>query len=120
MELKVHLKQLEERLLKPEIRTSPEKLGELLADDFFEIGSSGKVLYENGIGNAGIGIVYMRLSDFEIYPLSDNIVLTTYKILDEEKKQVSLRSSIWRYRKGKWKMFFHQGTPVSGENSPKQ
>lgn len=34
MELKNHLKQLEESLLKSEIRTSPEKLGELLADDF--------------------------------------------------------------------------------------
>lgn len=86
----------------------------------FEIGSSGKVLYKNGIGNAGIGIVYMRLSDFEIYPLSGNAVLTIYKIFDEGKKRVSLRSSIWRYRKGKWKMFFHQGTPVSGEHSSEQ
>lgn len=35
---------LEEKLLKPDIRTSPKELDLLLADDFFEFGTSGKVL----------------------------------------------------------------------------
>jgi len=39
--LKVHVKQLELNLLKPNIRTSPENLSKLLTDDFFEFGSSG-------------------------------------------------------------------------------
>jgi hypothetical protein len=47
MDLKVHIKQLEENLLKPEVRSSGAELKKLLADDFFEIGSSGRILYKN-------------------------------------------------------------------------
>ncbi|MGW6664432.1 MULTISPECIES: DUF4440 domain-containing protein [Peribacillus] len=105
--LKEHLRQLEEKLLKPEIRTSKKELNNLLADNFFEFGSSGKVLYKDeGIGEEGIGEVKMRLSDFDIHPLSEEIVLTTYRIFNEGKKQHSLRSSIWKLRDGRWKMFF--------------
>jgi hypothetical protein len=112
--LKEHLRQLEEKLLKPEIRTSKKELNNLLADNFFEFGSSGKVLYKDeGIGEGGIGEVKMTLSDFEIHPLSEDIVLTTYRIFNEGKKQHSLRSSIWKFRDGKWKMFFHQGTKTN-------
>jgi hypothetical protein len=109
--LKENLRQLEEMLLKPEIRTSQKELNNLLADNFFEFGSSGKVLYKDeGISEKGIGEVKMKLSDFEIHPLSEEIVLTTYRIFNEVKNQHSLRSSIWKFRDGRWKMFFHQGT----------
>lgn len=112
--LKEHILQLEEMLLKPEIRTSKEELMKLLADDFFEIGSSGKVLYQNErIGEEGIGVVRMKLSDFDIHPLSDEIVLTTYRIFNEENNKFSLRSSIWKWKEGSWKMHFHQGTITS-------
>lgn len=109
--LKEHLLQMEEMLLKPEIRTSKEELTNLLADDFFEIGSSGKVLYQNeSISEEGIGAVRMKLSNFDIHPLSDEIVLTTYRIYNEVNKKHSLRSSIWKLTEGSWKMHFHQGT----------
>jgi hypothetical protein len=55
----------------------------------------------------------MRLSDFDIYPLSGDVVLTTYKIFNEEKMQYSLRSSIWKCKDTKWQMVFHQGTPIA-------
>jgi hypothetical protein len=42
--LKDQLCKLEQRLLEPEIRTAPAELDKLLADDFFEFGSSGNVL----------------------------------------------------------------------------
>jgi hypothetical protein len=112
--LRDHLRELEERLLKPAIRTSLKELNNLLADSFFEIGSSGRVLYKGvGIGEEGIGIVKIILSDFEIHPLSNEIVLTTYRIFNEVTKQHSLRSSIWKFQDGRWKMFFHQGTKTS-------
>jgi hypothetical protein len=82
-----------------------------LANDFFEFGSSGKVLYkDDDIADDGIGIVKMKLSDFEIRPLSDDIVLATYLILNEISNQHSIRSSIWKLNEGVWKMVFHQGT----------
>lgn len=108
------LLRLEEKLLTPEVRTSVTKLSNLLAEDFFEIGSSGQVWrIKDGIDVIGIGVVRMQLSDFEVHPLSENIILTTYKIFNEDKKQHSLRSSIWKYEHSKWKMVFHQGTPTA-------
>ncbi|WHX90473.1 hypothetical protein [Peribacillus simplex] len=41
--LKEHLYQLEEKLLKSEVCSSPEELSLLLKDDFFEFGSSGNI-----------------------------------------------------------------------------
>lgn len=109
--LKEQLRQLEEKLLKPEIRTSQNELNQLLAGDFFEFGSSGRVLYKDVlIGEEGIGVVKMTLSDFDIHPLSEDIVLATYRIFNEDNNQHTLRSSIWRITDGRWQMVFHQGT----------
>ena len=109
--LKEHLLQLEEQLLKPEIRTSKDELSKLLADTFFEFGSSGKVLYKGeDISEMTLGEVRIKLSDFEIHPLSEEIVLSTYRIYNEVNEQHSLRSSIWKLVDGDWKMHFHQGT----------
>ncbi len=112
--LKEQLLQLEKQLLQPEIRTSTEALADLLADDFFEFGSSGKVLYKDGsIREEGLSPVKMTLSGFDIHPLSADIVLTTYHICNEVTTQHSLRSSIWKRKDGKWKMHFHQGTKTT-------
>ncbi|MBM7648026.1 hypothetical protein JOC78_000966 [Bacillus ectoiniformans] len=109
--LKSHLQALEESHLKPEIRTSSEKLDMLLADDFFEYGSSGIVVYKKDcVGEGGVGIRDLSLYDFEIHPLSSDAVLTTYRVRDETRKKDTLRSSIWKHIDGRWKIFFHQGT----------
>ncbi|MCM2674455.1 nuclear transport factor 2 family protein [Alkalicoccobacillus plakortidis] len=112
--LKEILLNLEEKLLKPEIRASKDELTQLLSKDFFEIGSSGKVLYKNAtISEISLSVVNMKLSDFEIHPLSEQIVLTTYSVYNNVSKQHSLRSSIWKLTDGNWKMQFHQGTLTS-------
>lgn len=112
--LKEHLQQLEESLLKPEIRSSQQELQKLLAEQFFEYGSSGKVLYKNeDIGVEGIGIVNMKIIDFDIHPLSDEIVLATYRVFNVDSKQYSLRSSIWKLINKRWQMVFHQGTKIN-------
>jgi hypothetical protein len=41
--LKNHLRQLEERLLQPNVRKSAEEVSELLANQFIEFGSSGRI-----------------------------------------------------------------------------
>ena len=111
--LKNELKQLEEKLLQSEIRTAPAQLKALLADDFFEFGSFGNVLYKGeDVGDMKLGEVRMQLSDFDIHPLSDEIVLATYRIYNEITQQYSLRSSIWKNVDGQWKMHFHQGTII--------
>ena len=112
--LKDHIRQLQENLLNPEVRSSRAQLKKLLANDYFEFGSSGKVLYKDeDIADDGIGIVKMKLSDFEIHPLSDDIVLATYRIFNEISNQHSIRSSIWKLNEvyGKW--FFIKGPKLS-------
>lgn len=104
---------LRKKLLEPEIRNSKNELCKLLAESFFEFGSSGKVLYKDENINAiQLGEVQMSLSDFEIHPLSEEFVLTTYKIYNELNQQSSLLSSIWKLVDGHWKMHFHQGTKI--------
>jgi hypothetical protein len=43
------LRDLEEQLLKPEVRTSRDRVGYLLADDFIEFGSSGRIFDKRGV-----------------------------------------------------------------------
>lgn len=110
-ELKKHLCELEEKLLEPKTRTNPAELDKLLADDFFEFGSSGNVWYKkDSVGGDGLSVREMTLSNFEIYSLSTDTVLATYLVRDDTRMQNTLRSSIWKLIDGKWKMFFHQGT----------
>ncbi|WP_346726925.1 DUF4440 domain-containing protein [Bacillus suaedae] len=109
--LKLLLQELEESHLKPEIRSSSKKLNELLADDFFEIGSSGTVFYKKDcVGEGGLEVRELSLHDFDIHLLSQDAVLSTYRVRDETRKQETLRSSIWKYTNGRWQLFFHQGT----------
>ncbi|WP_335871733.1 nuclear transport factor 2 family protein [Bacillus sp. 2205SS5-2] len=109
--LKEQLRRLEEKLLQPEVRSSQLELQKLLAPNFFEIGSSGKVLYQNEpISKAGIPTVDMSLSEFTIHPMSEEIVLATYKVYNATKHQHTLRSSLWKKVQNQWKMVFHQGT----------
>lgn len=109
--LKKHLFELEQKLLEPETRTTPAQLDKLLADGFFEFGSSGDIWYKRDfVGKAGLSVREMTLTNFEIYPLSEDTVLATYRVKDETRMQNTLRSSIWKFIDGRWQMFFHQGT----------
>jgi len=112
--LKEHLRQLEEMLLQPEIRRSKSEVEKVVAEDFFEFGSSGKVLYQgSGIKEEGLAIVNMTMSDFVIHPLTTDVVLATYRICNRETNEHSLRSSIWKKTHESWRMCFHQGTKTA-------
>lgn len=115
-ELQTIIYELETSLLKPEVRSSLEKLDELLAEDFKEFGSSGSVYTKQDVltrlpssTNSDRYIV----SDFSIKLLSPDIVMANFKtekIINDTQKVFSLRTSLWRKENGTWKMFFHQGT----------
>ncbi|WP_214825692.1 DUF4440 domain-containing protein [Exiguobacterium algae] len=115
-ELSAHLQSLEEQLLTPEVRSSTEKLRTLLTEDFFEIGSSGRLLFQDWDAQTfQLPSIDATLSDFSIHPLSEEHVLVTYRILNHELDRETLRSSIWTKDEGRWKMRFHQGTVVPDE-----
>jgi hypothetical protein len=112
--LKEHLCTLEKRLLQPEVRKSPEELDILLADDFLEFGSSGRIYNKQQVidGLANETRIEMTLMDFEIKLLAPDVVLATYRVLKHKDMKYSLRSSIWKLNGDKWQMVFHQGTPA--------
>jgi hypothetical protein len=118
-----HLAALEYSLLDPEIRADPDRLAELLSDDFVEFGSSGRVwtkattiasLVAEDPGLSGVRTV----TDLQVRQLADQAALVTYVVGRQspgEPGVQTLRSSIWRREKGKWRMVFHQGTQRKGE-----
>lgn len=52
--------------------------------------------------------MHHSLTDFKTLLLTDDLVLVTYRITKNDKKQ-SLRSSIWKFNDNQWQMIFHQG-----------
>lgn len=114
------IKKLELELIQPEIRKSKERLDELIADEFIEIGESGNQYNKQDILIAlpkQTGIKF-SLSDFKATEIATGIVLATFElekeILNSGEKIISLRSSIWQNRNGKWQIVFHQGTQLKG------
>ncbi|MBT2681802.1 DUF4440 domain-containing protein [Bacillus sp. ISL-35] len=108
--LKEHIKELEERHTGLEVRKSREELDKILADDFFEIGNSGYMFDKNECLESGVVLTEMSLHNHEIYPLSSEIVLSTYFVVDKTRNRNTLRSSIWKLIDGRWQLYFHQGT----------
>ncbi|MFK8139371.1 MAG: DUF4440 domain-containing protein [Bdellovibrionales bacterium] len=107
--------ELEKELHSPEVRLNKEKISSLLADDFVEIGASGKRYSKTDI--------LERLSQSKPEPISSSdyearliggryiqVLYTTFRS-EGEKTFRFLRSSIWRKEEDAWKMVFHQGTP---------
>ncbi|QAS54424.1 DUF4440 domain-containing protein [Halobacillus litoralis] len=108
--LKEQLHELEERHINPEVRSSVEKLGEILADDFWEIGSSGRSYNKKECLELGVVLSEMTIHNYEIDSLAPDIVLASYFIEDKTRKRNTLRSSIWKRIDGRWQLYFHQGT----------
>lgn len=72
---------LEESLLQPAVRSSPAALAELLADDFIEFGSSGKIYSQQQLVDLlphETEVAY-SLYDFQVRELSPAVVLATYR-----------------------------------------
>ncbi|WP_445628867.1 nuclear transport factor 2 family protein [Nostoc sp. DSM 114167] len=113
-------RELEERLLQPDVRKSAKDIMDLLADEFIEFGSSGRVFNKQQIikslQNESIQPLTQRLiTEFKTLVLATGVVLVTYRIvrhISGKQPVHSLRSSIWKLNNDRWKMIFHQGTLV--------
>ena len=112
-------RELEESLLRPEIRSSPSAVDRLLADEFVEFGSSGRVYGRRVVVEAlrNEPPVDRTLRDLRVRPLADGVVLLTYRSSrrDASGERQFLRSSVWKNVGGQWRMVFHQGTPAHQE-----
>jgi hypothetical protein len=117
------IRALEETLLTPAVRSSEEALTELLADEFAEFGRSGRTYDKRTIIDALVrerSPLECRLEDFSARRLGPGIVLVTYRSScsgGQGARRVTLRSSIWIYRRDRWQLVFHQGTPAPHETA---
>lgn len=104
---------LEQRLLDPSVRVSPQAVVPLLHPDFVEFGSSGRVYTKEKLVQTMLqqtpGVV--RIRDFDVREIAPEAALVTYRTVGAEGKETR-RSSIWVHDGGGWQILFHQGTRV--------
>ncbi|MCA0970173.1 DUF4440 domain-containing protein [Halobacillus litoralis] len=115
--MNAYSRQLEETLLRlekdhihMEVRSSTLKLSQLLADDFWEFGSSGVIYDREHCLNEGVVLTDMTIHHYGIEILAEHVVLATYFLEDLTRKRNTFRSSIWKRQGAEWKLSFHQGT----------
>jgi hypothetical protein len=120
MEIAETLRRCEEKMFETSIRKNAEAVASMLADEFLEFGSSGRVYSKEQI----IAELHsekprrITMQDFRTQLLSNEVALVTYRsrtvVQDSETAKALpvefLRSSIWVLRGNQWKALFHQGT----------
>ena len=111
------LRRLEESLLDSAVRHDADRMRELLAEDFLEFGSSGRVWTRKSIIDllaTEVNFLPPAIEEFQCSFLSENVALVTYHTVRNDartgERLASLRSSIWVRQEGEWRMRFHQGT----------
>jgi hypothetical protein len=107
-QLQEHLHSLEERLLHPDREDNRRDLKSLLAPEFKEFCTSGRIFNVDQLADV-LQTTNPRaasMSHFYVTPLGAGSALTTYHITTAS----SHHSSVWVQRNGQWQMLFHQGT----------
>jgi hypothetical protein len=109
---------LETRLMDPEVRRNGQA-ADTIANDFVEFGGNGRTY------NKSDALAMMRhhaprifaLEEFAVRELAPSVVLVTYQVQSQAIEggpgRLSLRSSIWVQRGGKWQVTFHQATMLN-------
>jgi hypothetical protein len=110
------LRRNEEALLDPAVRQDHAHVEQLLAEDFLEFGSSGRVWTRDQIIRLLADETHMpvQMEDFVCTMLAPEVALITYRAVRTDAnsgdQSSSLRSSIWTKKNGTWRVRFHQGT----------
>ena len=109
------LEVLEYRLTNPGPEETRDSLAALLAEDFREYGSSGRIYDGAAVVTALLagGRSIVRFEDFRARALGRNVALATYLARTAAGPRwvpPSRRSSLWERRAGTWRLVFHQGT----------
>jgi hypothetical protein len=105
---------------RPEFGSSRADFERMTADDFWEVGASGRrysrafVLDELQKRFAAPHADVWETSDFRCQKLAADVYLLTYTLVQtmEDKKRRTRRSTIWRREGREWKIVYHQGTII--------
>ncbi|MEV0694557.1 DUF4440 domain-containing protein [Streptomyces sp. NPDC050388] len=101
------------KLLDPEVRRSPERVGALLHPEFVEFGASGRIWDRDSIiallaGEHVSGDLAGTVSDIKATQLAPDVVHLTFET--DHNGRRARRSSLWRRTGRYWLLYFHQGT----------
>jgi hypothetical protein len=102
---------------RPELGTTRADFEKMAADEFWEVGASGKrysrgfVLDELERRYAAPHADVWETSDFRCQRLAEDLYLLTYTLV-QDRVRLTRRSTIWRRTAEGWKIVFHQGTLV--------
>ncbi|EAR09890.1 DUF4440 domain-containing protein [Reinekea blandensis] len=119
MTVKNQLIELETSLLTFEVRHSKERLCELIAPDFQEIGASGAYFGRDEILERlpTEQDWHATVQDFEFRELTPGLCQLIFRAFITHDKDddgvYSLRSSLWQKNAIGWQVVFHQGTQVA-------
>jgi hypothetical protein len=106
------LAELERRLSDPR-PADPRSIEPVFADDFIELGSSGRC-YTKAQVLAALATEPRRaisIHDFRARQLAPDVALVTYRAV--EGTRITRRASIWTRGAGGWKIVFTRGTVLS-------
>lgn len=112
------LLRLELALARRDPAAVPEGLASLIAPDFLEFGSSGRV-WDAAAVVASLARPIddeITIDDFEVHPLSEAVLLAIYRttaVARDGTARRCFRCSIWLRRGDRFVMRFHQGTPTT-------
>jgi hypothetical protein len=105
-------------LLDPAFRRDRAHVSALLADDFVEFSSSGRVWTRDAILDLLATEDYTppHVEDLTCRHIADGVALVLYKTIRTDAatgaRSVTLRSSLWSKESDGWRIRFHQGTPA--------
>ena len=109
-------KELEQLFFSKEFCSNSKKLDELLSKKFYEFGKSGCIHDRQATIESLSKLTRNRqitISNFTAELIANDITLIHYRARFDTDNTESLRTSIWIMEGDKWKMYFHQGTPIT-------
>jgi len=115
--VRAELVKLEETLWRAETRFDKELMDKLFAEDFYEIGRSGRVWSREELLQASADTInaVLPLDQLEVRKIANDIYQVTYnsQVTYGNTTEYARRSSIWQWVESGWMLRFHQGTPYS-------
>jgi len=107
------LTELEHSLWRSTTRFDADYMGQVLTDDFLEFGRSGRGYDRQAVLDVPALTLDVRLLNLTVHPVGPDVALVTYVSEAQfEDLERANRSSLWVREEGRWRLRFHQGTPL--------
>ncbi|MEJ2450875.1 MAG: DUF4440 domain-containing protein [Gammaproteobacteria bacterium] len=117
LDIQSQLSAREPLFYRPEFGTTRQEREAMLAEDFWEVGASGRrysrayILDALQADNAAVDAGEWQTQDFYCQQLAIDTYLLTYTL--RQGNRVTRRTTIWRWQQNRWVACYHQGTLVA-------